>query len=219
MKKLMYIPLVIATAMTFVGCASTGGSNGENPVTQWQEERTPTKFTSTCKVPEVATLITAASIVPNAVYLKIANGVDQASAKNEGRRIYLGIENDVKAGTITREDAIAALTPEDNKVYKTYVKYVVKEDFSGTYALIKQLAEQVAAEGPKIAALFVAAKENSAFKALAGLELMRATKELTTDVNMIKGQIADSITGIGLWRGLIDQDKKAQAFMKSYNAK
>ena len=141
-KKLVSI-LAILSGLLMTGCASSG--EGGNPVTTWQNERAFSEtisnayknnkavtlndvtYKSQIKSPALAAPVNALSATSAAIYLSVVRGVDKMSAQNEGRQIYIGIENDVKNGA-NRKELMAQMTPEQKKAYRDYETEIKRVD-------------------------------------------------------------------------------------------
>lgn len=218
--------------MLMAGCASSGESG--NPVATWQSERSFSEaidkayknnravtledvtYKSQIKSQALAAPINMLAASSGAIYLSVVRGVDGMSAQNEGRTIYIGIENDVKNGA-NRNDLMANMTPEEKKAYRDYAAAIKRADQEKTLqTVVIPLIKKIAQEGQKVAALVQKLKNDPEFKKLAGLAAIKAGKEIVADADALSSQIADASKGAVLWQELLEQDKKAKKFMEDY---
>lgn len=232
MKKKMKIAAVaLAGALTVTGCAS---SQGGNPVADWQADRSfsteiadinacakplsvaDVTYKSTLENPALAAPINVLATVAAGLYQPVVVGVDKMAAEQDGRLIYLGVQNDVKAGAKVA-DLVAQMTPEEKAAYDTYAASVKQTDQTSVMnTVVTPLLTQLATESAKVAATVAAVRENPAFQALAGLELMAASKDLAADSNALTQQFADATAGANLWMELLQKDREAKQFMQDY---
>ena len=203
--------------MLALAALATGAAMADEPVDwcrRWQETRCPPiSYRSAVQNPQVAALVTAAQAVPAAVYGFVADGVDRNYAKNEGRRLYLGVQNDVAAGA-SEAEILASMPPEDRRAYDEYVKLVVSTDYSSVRARLAQLGEDLATAAAGLAGLIPQAKEQFAASGASFFEMASLLRPLDRDLTAIRAQIADAYAGIKYWIDLVDQDEKAQQHMK-----
>ena len=196
---------------------ATGVTMAEEPVDwcrRWQETRCPpVSYRSAVSIPQVAALVNAAQAIPAAIYGYVADGVDRNYAKNEGRRIYLGVQNDVAAGA-SESDVLASMPPADRQAYDEYVKLVVNTDYSSIRTRLAQFGEDLATAAADLARLAPKAKEQFSAAGVSFLEMPSLLRALDRDVSAIKAQISDAYAGIRYWIDLVDQDEKAQQHMK-----
>lgn len=230
-KKSLTI-LTIFAAMLMAGCASSGEDG--NPVTTWQSERSFSEaidkayknnravtlkdvtYKSQIKSQALAAPINMLAASSGAIYLSVVRGVDGMYAQNEGRTIYIGIENDVKNGA-NRNDLMANMTPGQKKAYRDYAAAIKRADQEKTLqTVVIPLIKKIAQEGQKVAALVQKLKNDPEFKKLAGLAAIKAGKEIVADADALSSQIADASKGAVLWQELLEQDKKAKKFMEDY---
>lgn len=234
MKKEFMYAAIAAVAMSglMVGCASN--SDVENPVAAWQAERSNAAaiaaaneaarpltlddvvYKSTIENPALAAPINALATVPAALYLQVVTEVDQLAAAQDGRLIYMGVQNDIAAGA-KWEDLKAQMTPEDLAAYTAYQKSISQVDQQNVIdTIVMPLIAKLTEESAKVAATIAAVKADPAFKALAGFELIKAGKNLAADGSALSGQFADATAGANLWLDLLKKDKAAKEFMQNY---
>lgn len=204
------------TTLLFAALAA-GAALADEPVDwcrRWQETRCPPiPYRSTVSNPQVAALINAAQAVPAAVYGFVADGVDRNYAKNEGRRIYIGVQNDIAAGA-TEASLLAAMPPQDRRAYNEYVRLVVNTDYNSLRARLDQLVKDLATAAKGLAQLLPQARSQFAASGVSALQMPAMLKPVKRDLDAIKAQIADAQAGIKYWLDLVDQDQKAQEHMK-----
>lgn len=225
--------LAILAGIFVVGCS---GSSDQNPVVAWQTERTFSKeiikvyegkkalklddvtYKSEIKQPALAAPVNVLAASLAAIYLPVVNGVDMMAAQNEGRVIYVGVENDVKAG-MNRKELIASMTPEQKAAYNGYLAAIKRQDQTKILqTVVIPLLKKIEKEGQKVAALANELKNNPQFRALAGMEALKAGKAIAADASALSAQVADIGSGLALWQKLLEQDKAAREFMKDYPA-
>lgn len=231
----------IAMSGLMVGCASSKGP--EDPVAAWQADRfkateiaaaneaaRPLKmddvlYKSTLEQEALAAPINALAPVPAAFYLKVVKGVDKMAAEQDGRQIYIGVQNDLAAGAKWEDLKAAMMDPatknkQGKTAYESYVAYqksiaqVDQDKILDT--LLMPMLEQLAIESAKVAVVVNKIKEDPAFKVLAGLELMKAGKNLAADGKALGQQFADATAGASLLVDLLKKDKEAKAFGQNY---
>ena len=209
-KKLVSI-LAILSGLLMTGCASSG--EGGNPVTTWQNERAFSEtisnayknnkavtlndvtYKSQIKSPALAAPVNALSATSAAIYLSVVRGVDKMSAQNEGRQIYIGIENDVKNGA-NRKELMAQMTPEQKKAYRDYETEIKRVDQEKTLqTVVLPLIQKIAQEAQKVADLAQNLKNAPEFRKLAGFAAIKAGKEIVADADALASQISDASEG------------------------
>ena len=209
MKKLL--PALLVTALAV---APSFADEDTDWCHEWQMTRCPPiPYTATVANPQVAGLVTAASAIPGAIYGFVADGVDKNYAKNEGRRIYLGVRNDVDAGG-DEAQILASMPEEDRKAYDEYVRLVVNTDYSSIRTRLAEMVQQLATAAAQLTTLLPQAKEQFAASGVNALQMVGMLKPVNRDISAIKAQISDAQAGIKYWIDLIDQDEKAQEHMK-----
>ncbi len=230
MNKMMTIASALVGAIVMTGCASTGG----NPITEWQSERSCAEVIaaknaageaitledvlhkSDCDQQVIAAGMNTLAVVSAPLYLQVVTAVDQLAASQEGRRIYIGIQQDIEAGA-KAEEILAAMPPEDKAAYKAYeasISQVNQESVMND--VVKPLLETLAAETIKASDAIAVMTNDPALKTLAYLELARASKAIGTDSKAITQQLSDATVGAKLWLDLLAKDKEAKAFMADY---
>jgi len=204
------------TTLLFAALAA-GAALADEPVDwcrRWQETRCPPiPYRSTVENPQVAALINAAQAVPAAVYGFVADGVDRNYAKNEGRRIYIGVQNDIAAGA-TEGSILAAMPPQDRRAYNEYVRLVVNTDYNSLRARLAQLGKDLVTAAEGLARILPQARSQFSASGANALQMASMLKPVNRDLAAIKAQIADAQAGIKYWLDLVDQDQKAQEHMK-----
>ena len=204
------------TTLLFAALAA-GAALADEPVDwcrRWQETRCPPiPYRSTVQNPQVAALVNAAQAVPAAVYGFVADGVDRNYAKNEGRRIYIGVQNDIAAGA-TEGSILAAMPPQDRRAYNEYVRLVANTDYKSLRARLNQLVQDLATAAAGLAQILPQARSQFAASGANALQMATMLKPVNRDLTAIKAQIADAEAGIKYWLDLVDQDQKAQEHMK-----
>ena len=209
MKKLL--PALLATAIVVAPALADEGTDWCH---EWQLTRCPPiPYQATVQNPQVAGLVTAASAIPGAIYGFVADGVDKNYAKNEGRRIYLGVRNDVDAGG-NEEQILAAMPEADRKAYDEYVRLVVNTDYSSIRTRLAEMGQQLVTAAAQLTTILPQAKQQFAANGANALQMVSMLKPVNRDISAIKAQIADAQAGIKYWIDLVDQDEKAQSFMK-----
>lgn len=209
MKKLL--PALLATALA-VGPAFA--DEGTDWCHEWQQTRCPPiPYAATVANPQVAGLVNAASAIPGAIYGFVADGVDKNYAKNEGRKIYLGVRNDVDAGG-DEAQILASMSADDRRAYDEYVRLVVNTDYSSIRTRLAEMVQQLATAAAQLTTLLPQAKEQFKATGANALQMVSMLKPVNRDLSAIKAQIADANAGIKYWLDLVDQDEKAQSFMK-----
>lgn len=203
--------------MLLLAAVAATASMADEPVDwclRWQQTRCPPiPYRSSVSNPQVAALVDAAQAVPAAVYGFVADGVDRNYAKNEGRRIYIGVRNDIAAGA-AEADILAAMPPEDRRAYDEYVRLVAGTDYNALRARLAQMVEDLATAAAGLAQLVPQARSQFAASGANALQMASMLKPVNRDLAAIKAQIADAQAGIKYWLDLVDQDQKAQEHMK-----
>lgn len=230
--KLISVLSLLACAL-FAGCASTGGTN---PVADWQKSRIfedkiesaqakavpltldDVTYTSSLKNPVLAAPVNTFALIPAALYLQVVKGVDGLAATQDGRQIYIGVQNDVAAGAKI-EALFAKMTPEQKKCYDAYCNYVKATDQESVIRdVIAPLIARLANEAVKVQALVEQLQGSPEFKALAGLEAMRAARDIASDASALSTQFSDATSGANLWLELLKKDAEAKKYMQDYSA-
>lgn len=230
-KSLSMATVALMGALAMTGCVS---NKSGNPVAEWQADRlfsaeiaeinakakplsvADVTYKSTLENPALAAPINALATVAAGLYQPVVAGVDKMAAEQDGRLIYLGVQNDVKAGAKVA-DLVAQMTPEEKAAYDTYAASVKQTDQTSVMnTVVTPLLTQLATESAKVAATVAAVRENPAFKALAGLELMKQGKNLAADADALTQQFADATAGANLWMELLQKDREAKQFMQDY---
>ncbi len=233
MKKCLMMAAVLLGLVVMTGCA---GNKPENPVATWQADRIfaeeiTAKNTTADKLtladvtykselsetqPALAAPINAFATIPATLYLKVVRSVDEMAATQDGRLIYMGVQNDIAAGADAKE-ILASMPAEDKAAYTAYANMVAKADQESIINdIVLPMIEQITAEGAKVAALITSVQENPALQALAGFELMKANAAIVADGKALGQQFSDATTGANLFLDLLKKDKEAKAFMQDY---
>ncbi len=238
MKKALFGAMLALAGVMIVGCA---GNKVEDPVAAWQAERCnaaeiaaaneaarpltldDVTYKSTMEQPALAAPINALAVVPATIYLKVVTEVDQMAAAQNGRQVYIGVQNDLAAGA-KWEDLKAAMMEvkyENGKTayddYVAYQKSIAQVDQQNIIdTVVMPMIAKLTEESAKVAVTVAAVKDDPAFAALAGFELIKAGKNLATDGEALGAQFADATAGANLWLELLKKDKEAKEFMKNY---
>lgn len=238
MKKALFGAMLALAGVMIVGCA---GNKVDDPVAAWQAERCnaaeiaaaneaarpltleDVTYKSTMEQPALAAPINALAVVPATIYLKVVTEVDQMAAAQNGRQVYIGVQNDLAAGA-KWEDLKAAMMEvkyENGKTayddYVAYQKSIAQVDQQNIIdTVVMPMIAKLTEESAKVAVTVTAVKADPAFAALAGFELIKAGKNLATDGEALGAQFADATAGANLWLELLKKDKEAKEFMKNY---
>ena len=238
MKKALFGAMLALAGVMIVGCA---GNKVDDPVAAWQAERCnaaeiaaaneaarpltldDVTYKSTMEQPALAAPINALAVVPATIYLKVVTEVDQMAASQNGRQVYIGVQNDLAAGA-KWEDLKAAMMEvkyENGKTayddYVAYQKSIAQVDQQNIIdTVVMPMIAKLTEESAKVAVTVAAVKDDPAFAALAGFELIKAGKNLATDGEALGAQFADATAGANLWLELLKKDKEAKEFMKNY---
>lgn len=231
MKHVPFFAALALCGVMLVGCAS---NKGGNPVADWQNDRFMAKeikavndgqkalaladvtYKSTMGSDVLAAPINALAPISAALYLQVVKGVDGMAAAQDGRLIYLGVQNDIAAGA-KFADLRAQMTAEEKAAYDAYAKSIAKADQDHIIStVVMPLIQQVGVESAKVALVVASIKDSDAFKALAGFEALKEGKNLLADGDALSKQFADTTAGANLWLDLLKKDKEAKAFMKDY---
>lgn len=200
--------------LTVLVASSVFADGGIDWCREWQKTRCPPiPYVATVPNPQVAGLVSAASAIPGAIYGFVADGVDKNYAKNEGRKIYLGVRNDVDAGG-DEAQILAAMPAADRRAYDEYVRLVVNTDYSSIRTRLAEMVQQLATAAAQLSTLLPQAKEQFKASGANALQMVSMLKPVNRDISAIKAQIADANAGIKYWLDLVDQDEKAQTYMK-----
>ena len=222
----------IAMSGLMVGCA--GSKSAGNPVAAWQADRYNATeiaaanaaarpvtvddviYKSKLEQAALAAPINAFATVPAALYVKVVTEVDQMAAAQDGRAIYIGVQNDIAAGA-KWEELKGQMTPEDLKAYQAYEASIKQVDQDSIInSVVMPMLAKLTEESAKVAVIMAQVKEDPAFKALVGFELIKAGKNIAADASALGGQFDDTIAGANLWLDLLKKDKEAKAFMQDY---
>ena len=229
MKKMTYLAMLALAGLMVTGCAS---KQVANPVAEWQETRimsaqiaakkgTPltiadVTYQSTLSNAALAAPVNTFALVPAGLYQQVVKGVDEMAAQQDGRLIYIGVQNDIQNGA-KYADLRAQMTAEEKAAYDAYAQAIAKADQDTIMAtVVTPLLNQIAAESVKVVALIDRVKNDPAFQALAGFELIKEGKNLAADGSALAKQFDDILAGANLWMQLLQKDKEAKAFMKDY---
>lgn len=231
MRKMFGLALTALTCvMMMTGCSA---SRGANPVVEWQESRIfadriqakaqmglpltlrDVQYRSVNHIPELASSVNLFADSAAVLYLKVVNGVDRLSAQNEGRRIYLGVRNDIERG-IPPAELFAMMPPEDLQAYNAYSQSIAIEDQEQVMqTVIGPLLADLSRDGFRVALLVLALKESKAFRQLAIVAMVITSIDIFRDSRMLAWQISDIKEGAGLWMDLLEQDKAAKEYMQN----
>ncbi|MGN0857420.1 MAG: hypothetical protein ACI4QJ_08460 [Candidatus Spyradenecus sp.] len=229
MKKMTYFAMLALAGLMVTGCAS---NQATNPVAEWQENRimstqiaakkdapltiTDVTYQSTLSNPALAAPINTFAIVPAGLYQQVVKGVDEMAAQQDGRLIYIGVQNDIQNGANYAE-LRTQMTPEEKSAYDAYAQAIAKVDQDSIMTtVVTPLLNQIATESVKVAALIDRVRNDPVFQTLAGFELMKESKNLAADGSALAKQFDDTLAGANLWMQLLQKDKEAKAFMKDY---
>ena len=232
MKKMTYFAMLALAGLMVTGCAS---NQATNPVAEWQENRimstqiaaiaankdatltiTDVTYQSTLSNPVLASPINLLATVSAGLYLQVVKGVDAMAVQQDGRQIYIGVQNDIQNGA-NRDELFKQMTPEEKSAYDAYAQAIAKVDQDSIMeTVVTPLLNQIATESVKVAVLLDQVKNNPVFQALAGFELMKESKNLAADGSALAKQFDDTLAGANLWMQLLQKDKEAKAFMKDY---
>ena len=215
--------MALASAIFITGCATsgTGKSSGKTDGVQaefqkWASKRSATEMVvSKCADPDVAKIINGVAVVPGEVYGYLAGGADKAMARNAGREIYEAIMRDKNAGT-SLEEIRKAVSDADWAAAVDYEKFVKVEDYASLKDKLAGIAAKLASDGSKIGGAIAEIKNLDSMKGKNPIALAAAMKEPTSEINVIKGQLADAVKACAYWQDLNKQDEMAQKFMKDY---
>ena len=78
------------------------------------------------------------------------------------------------------------------------------------------IAAKLASDGSKVGGAIAEIKNLDSMKGKNPIALAAAMKEPTSEINVIKGQLADAVKACAYWQDLNKQDEMAQKFMKDY---
>lgn len=204
-----------AAAIMVVGCVSNdsggGAPSGDDAFAKWTATRTDASkaFASKCTVGSVATMINAVGAPLQLMQRQAYDKADQAFSQANGRRIWFGVDNDVKGGA-KREEVLAKLSAEDKAKYDAYQKYVVDQDFGERENLLKAMLPKLAQAGVEIGGLVVAAKKDPDFAKLAGLAMAMQVKNVNKDVDELKKILDDTNKATEFWKLIDNRDKAIQ---------
>lgn len=210
-KKSLTI-LSIFAAMLMAGCASDP-QKGEYQ--QWKEERAFSEkissvyklqkpltlddvaYKSEIKSPGLAAPVNTLSAGIATIYLTVVNGADKSARVQSGKSLKL------RGGE---------LNEAQKKLVKEYEEFVRRGDQEKIIkTVIIPLAAKLAKEGEKVAQLVNQLKNNPEFRALAGLEALKAGKAIAADADALSSQIADAAQGIKLWRANLESINNQEA--------
>lgn len=228
MKKMMFVAALALAGLTMVGCAGKA-----DPVAKWQGSRimaeqiaakqdvvltlTDVTYQSKLTNPVLAAPINTFAIVPAAAYLKVVTSVDELYAKDNGRRIYTGVMNEVKAGADLAE-ILAAMPAEDKAAFDEYASWVKKADQASVInTIVMPMINQIAAEAEKVADVLENVKSLPEFALLTGFDLLSAGKALAADGDALAQQFSDTLAGANLWLDLLKRDMEAKKFGDDYD--
>lgn len=237
MKKAMVLTtLALAGAALMTGCVSSSGTRNEmvDKFNTWQEERVyadeiaaKEKAAQPLTIDDVLYKSGNPSIVMStpfntlaagsaALYLQVVNGVDRLAAQNEGRRIFVGVQNDVAAGS-KLADILATMPAADKQAYTDYENAIKAEDQAKIMdTVVTPLLSTLATEAAKVAVVVSEVRSTDEFKALAGIELVRTSGYIVADSKALSAQFSDATDGANIWLDLLKQDKAAKEFMANY---
>lgn len=221
MKSSTAIVMALAVAALVSGCVSTGGGTSKTEGVQaefqkWASKRAPVEqVVSKCADPNVARIVNGVAVIPGEVYGYLAGGADKAMARNAGREIYEAIMRDKNAGT-SLEEIRKAVSDADWAAAVDYEKFVKVEDYASLKDKLAGIAAKLASDGSKIGGAIAEIKNLDSMKGKNPIALAAAMKEPTSEINVIKGQLADAVKACAYWQDLNKQDEMAQKFMKDY---
>ena len=230
MNKLVKAAGVIAAGL-IVGCVTT--SNRDDPVARWQKDRFASdaieKLRKDNKLPSASDVsvkssigIAAGAAIINtfdapfaAGYAKVVKNVDEAYAMGEGRIVYQDVEDAAFDNKTSKEAEAAKLTPEDKKLYDDYLAYtqgLKTEDMDSTLKFIADLLKQFAAGTAQVGGLAAQVKACPEFAALTGFAAVKEGKNLVSDLDALKEQLASATTGLNLWKTVVECSKRAKEY-------
>ena len=223
MKLSLFTGLAAVAAAAFftAGCASTPEASSQTGGVQkefqkWAEKRTDVEqVVSKSSDPQVKAIIDGIAVIPGGVYGYLAEGADEAMARNLGRGIYEAIARDMEAGT-PKAEIRKAVSDADWAAAVDYAKYVKSQDYATLGEELSGIAAKLAADGAKVAGAIVQIKNLDAMKGKNPIALASAMKEPAAEINVIKGQLADAVEACKYWQGLNKQDEQQQKHMQEY---
>lgn len=232
MKKLM-VSMVCGAALAGLvgGCATTAVD--EDPVAQWQNERYAADeiaalqkqnklpgvgdiaVKSTMSIPAGAAIINTFDIPFATIYAQVIKGVDKDYANFKGYIIYQNVVDAVTDNKSTIDAEVAKLSPENKKVFDDFVAYskgLKAEDLASTLKWLGDTLVVVAAGTQQVGDLAAKVKACPEFSALAGLAAVTEAKNLSTDIDNLKSQLASTTDGLNLWKTVVECSKAAQEY-------
>ena len=223
MKSIGIAAVAALATVIATGCVSNkgGGSAKQQSGVQaefakWASKRAPVEqVVSKCADPNVARIVNGVAVIPGEVYGYLAGGADKAMARNAGREIYEAIMRDKNAGT-SLEEIRKAVSDADWAAAVDYEKFVKVEDYASLKDKLAGIAAKLASDGSKVGGAIAEIKNLDSMKGKNPIALAAAMKEPTSEINVIKGQLADAVKACTYWQDLNKQDEMAQKFMKDY---
>lgn len=229
-QSLMIAVLALAGLATLGGCCTSSG----NPVADWQQERmaatqiaakkgTPLTledvlYKSTLKEEDLAAVVNTFSAVSAGLYVQVVTGVDEMAVSQDGRQLYIGVQNDLAAGA-KLEDLKAKMTPEEQAAYAAYEQMVAQEDQAKKIkTIVKPLIEQIKQEGEKLPKMVTQIKDDPKFRSLKGMQMVKESKHLFDDSRALSAQLGDAMTGATLWLQMLEKDYEAKQMGKGLDA-
>lgn len=205
-----------------IGCASSGaGKSGRKSDVQteyakWASKRAPVeKVVSKSSDAQIATIINGIAVIPGEVYGYLANGADNAMARNAGRPIYEAIMRDMNAGTPI-EEIRKALSAEDLAAAVAYKQFLEKQDYTSLDRKLADIAAKLAADTAKVAGALAQIKNLDSMKGKNPIALATALKAPTSEINTIKAQLEDAVKACSYWRALNKQDEQNKKFAQEF---
>lgn len=228
MNKLM---MGVVAAGLIAGCATTAVD--EDPVGQWQKDRFAADAISALQkqnklpsAPDVAVKssigVPAAAAIINtfdapfaAGYAKVVKAVDAEYANFKGYIVFQNVTDAATDNKTSIDEEAAKLSVDDKRVFDDFRAYAAgkkTEDLDSTLKFIADLLKQFAAGTAQVGGLAAQIKACPEFAALTGFAAVKEGKNLVSDLDALKEQLASATTGLNQWKTVVECCKKAKEY-------
>ncbi len=236
MKSMLKVGALVAVGCAILtGCTSIKESwakateppppDTRDPMTKWVEDRSfadviAQKGASNITAEDVRLkldvnypALTAVAQSSSELYAAVVKGVEFLRVQGNGRQVYIGVQNDIKAGADAKK-LLASMPEADRKAYEEYAKVVGDMDQEKQIALADQINSKQLEYYALVVNLVKQGRDDA--KKLKKMEKYVFIAALTAASTDLLGQMGDISTGTTLWKELLEKDKEAKAFMADY---
>ena len=202
---------VAAAALVAAGCASAP-KGVQEAYAEWKDDRAPTEqVVSKSSDKKIADIINGVAVIPGEVYAYVAQGADEAMARNAGRAIYQAIVRDRDAGT-PMEEIRAHVSDADWAAAIAYQNTIKDMDFDALKEKLSGISAKLATDGAKVGQALAQIKELDSMKSMDYFSMATALREPAAEIDVISAQVSDAVQAVQFWMDLNEQDEKFKRY-------